>query len=333
MSAAGPRTSALLEVEHLCLSVTVGGELFDAVSDLSFTIERGQIFGLVGESGCGKSITALALIGLLRRPLAYRSGSIRFQGREIQHLGPEAMRQLRGKRIAMVFQEPMTALNPLKTVGRQIAEMFVLHEGMGWHEAGRAAVQALAKVRVAAPEQRVNDYPHQLSGGMRQRVMIAIALACRPDLLLADEPTTALDVTVQAEILELIHDLSAAQGTAVLLISHDLGVIAQSCERVAVMYAGRIVEQAAAEDLFRRPRHHYTRGLIGSLPLLGARVLDAGKGRKLQEIRGMVPAVTEFPAGCSFHPRCDQASQVCIDREPGLTALERGASVRCHHHA
>src|SRR5512140_46640 len=320
--------SALLEVEHLCLSVAVGGKLFDAVTDLSFAIERGQTFGLVGESGCGKSITALALIGLLHRPLAYRSGKIRFKGQEIQNLGPDAMRQLRGRNIAMVFQEPMTALNPLATVGRQIAEMFVLHQGMGWHDADKAAVLALAKVRVAAPEQRVKDYPHQLSGGMRQRVMIAIAMACKPDLLLADEPTTALDVTVQAEILELIHDLSAAQGTAVLLISHDLGVIAQTCERVAVMYAGRIVEQAASGDLFRQPRHPYTRGLIGSLPLLGARAANGNKGRdKLQEIQGMVPAVTSFPAGCCFHPRCDKRTQICIDHDPGLTTLEQGASV------
>jgi peptide/nickel transport system ATP-binding protein len=325
--------SALLEVEHLCLSVAVGGKLFDAVTDLSFAIERGQTFGLVGESGCGKSITALALIGLLRRPLAYRSGKIRFKGQEIQNLGPDAMRQLRGRNIAMVFQEPMTALNPLATVGRQIAEMFVLHQGMGWHEADKAAVLALAKVRVPAPEQRVKDYPHQLSGGMRQRVMIAIALACKPDLLLADEPTTALDVTVQAEILELIDDLSLAEGTAVLLISHDLAVIAQTCERVGVMYAGRMVEQAGSKEIFRQPRHPYTRGLIGSLPLLGARALNADKGRdKLQEIQGMVPAVTAFPAGCCFHPRCDKRTQICIDQDPGLTTLEQGASVRCHHH-
>jgi len=329
-----PGGIALLEVEDLCLSVTAGGKSCDAVADLSFAIERGQIFGLVGESGCGKSITALALMGLLRRPLAWRSGKIRFKGQEIQALGPEAMRHLRGKHISMVFQEPMTALNPLATVGRQIAEMFVLHEGMGWHEAEKAAVRALAKVRVAAPDQRVKDYPHQLSGGMRQRVVIAIALACKPELLLADEPTTALDVTVQAEILELIHDLCAAQGTAVLLISHDLGVIAQSCERVAVMYAGRIVEEAGAQEVFQRPRHHYTRGLISSLPLLGARAINAANGRtKLQEIRGMVPAVTDFPAGCSFHPRCGMATQACIDRAPGLTRLEGGASVRCHHHA
>jgi peptide/nickel transport system ATP-binding protein len=326
--------SALLEVEHLCLSVAVGGKLFDAVTDLSFAIERGQTFGLVGESGCGKSITALALIGLLRRPLAYRSGKIRFKGQEIQNLGPDAMRQLRGRNIAMVFQEPMTALNPLATVGRQIAEMFVLHQGMGWHEADKAAVLALAKVRVPAPEQRVKDYPHQLSGGMRQRVMIAIALACKPDLLLADEPTTALDVTVQAEILELIDDLSLAEGTAVLLISHDLAVIAQTCERVGVMYAGRMVEQASSRDIFRQPRHPYTRGLIGSLPLLGARALNADKGRdKLQEIQGMVPAVTAFPAGCCFHPRCDKRTQICIDHDPALTSLGQGASVRCHHHA
>jgi peptide/nickel transport system ATP-binding protein len=325
--------SALLEVEHLCLSVDVDGKRFDAVTDLSFAIERGETFGLVGESGCGKSITALALIGLLRRPLALRSGTIRFKGREIQDLPPDAMRELRGSQIAMVFQEPMTALNPLATVGRQIAEMFVLHQGMNWQEADRHAVQALAKVHVAAPEQRVKDYPHQLSGGMRQRVMIAIALACKPDLLLADEPTTALDVTVQAEILELIGELSAAEGTAVLLISHDLGVIAQACARVGVMYAGRMVEQAAARDLFRQPRHPYTRGLIGSLPLLGARALHGGKGRtRLQEIQGMVPPVTAFPSGCSFHPRCEKRTQVCIDGDPPLTMLGQGASVRCHHH-
>jgi peptide/nickel transport system ATP-binding protein len=311
----------------------VGGKLFDAVTDLSFAIDRGQTFGLVGESGCGKSITALALIGLLRRPLAYRSGKIRFKGQEIQNLGPDAMRQLRGGHIAMVFQEPMTALNPLASVGRQIAEMFVLHKGMGWHEADQAAVLALANVRVAAPEQRVKDYPHQLSGGMRQRVMIAIALACKPDLLLADEPTTALDVTVQAEILELIGDLSVAQGTAVLLISHDLGVIAQICERVGVMYAGRMVEQANSRDIFQKPRHPYTRGLVGSLPLLGARVLTANEGRtKLQEIPGMVPAVTAFPVGCYFHPRCGEKTQICVDQDPVLTALEQGACVACHHH-
>jgi peptide/nickel transport system ATP-binding protein len=243
------------------------------------------------------------------------------------------MRQLRGRHIAMVFQEPMTALNPLATVGRQIAEMFVLHQGMGWHEAEKSAVHALAKVRVAGPEQRVKDYPHQLSGGMRQRVMIAIALACKPDLLLADEPTTALDVTVQAEILELIDELSLAEGTAVLLISHDLGVIAQTCERVGVMYAGRMVEQASSREIFQKPRHPYTRGLIGSLPLLGARLLNGNSGRtKLQEIQGLVPAVTAFPVGCCFHPRCDQETQICIDQDPALTTLEQGASVRCHHH-
>jgi peptide/nickel transport system ATP-binding protein len=323
----------LLEVEKLCLSVSVGGKLFDAVTDLSFVIDRGQTFGLVGESGCGKSITALALIGLLRQPLAYRSGKIRFKGQEIQNLGPDAMRQLRGRHIAMVFQEPMTALNPLATVGRQIAEMFVLHKGMGWHEADQAAVLALANVRVPAPEQRVKDYPHQLSGGMRQRVMIAIALACKPELLLADEPTTALDVTVQAEILELVGELSVAQGTAVLLISHDLGVIAQICERVGVMYAGRMVEQANSRDIFQKPRHPYTRGLVGSLPLLGARLLNGIGGRtKLQEIPGMVPAVTAFPVGCCFHPRCDEKTQVCVDQEPVLTTLEQGACVVCHHH-
>ena len=248
----------LLEVENLRIDLSIGDQKFPAVQDVSFTIGRGETLGLVGESGCGKSITALALIGLLRHPLSIGGGTIRFDGREIQALSPAQMRKLRGNRISMIFQEPMTALNPLSPVGRQIAEMFVLHKGASWKEAERQAVEALASVRVPAPERRVKDYPHQLSGGMRQRVMIAIALACGPDLLLADEPTTALDVTVQAEILDLIRDLCAERGTAVLMISHDLGLIANMCRRVGVMYAGRIVEERAAEDVFRAPSHPYT---------------------------------------------------------------------------
>ena len=322
---------ALLKVENLRLDLVVGSRRFGAVKDVSFSIGRGETFGLVGESGCGKSITALALIGLLRRPLAFGGGRILFKGREIQHLPDGEMRKLRGNAISMIFQEPMTALNPLSPVGRQIAEMFVLHKGATWHEAERKAVEALANVRVPAPDRRVKDYPHQLSGGMRQREMIAIALACRPDLLLADEPTTALDVTVQAEILELIRDLSAAQGTAVLMISHDLGLIANMCARVGVMYAGRLVEERAAQEVFRAPSHPYTGGLVASLPLLGAR---ASHGRsRLQEISGVVPAVTAFPEGCRFNPRCQARTEICIAQDPEETALPRGGRVRCHHHA
>jgi peptide/nickel transport system ATP-binding protein len=320
----------LLEVENLRIDLTLGGKKFAAVQDVSFNIGRGETFGLVGESGCGKSITALALIGLLRDPLAIGGGTIRFNGREIQSLSPGEMRKLRGNRIAMIFQEPMTALNPLSPVGRQIAEMFVLHKGASWRDAERQAVEALASVRVPAPERRVKDYPHQLSGGMRQRVMIAIALACGPDLLLADEPTTALDVTVQAEILDLIRELSDAKGTAVLMISHDLGLIANMCRQVGVMYAGGLVEQRSADDVFRAPSHPYTNGLVASLPLLGARSLHGRQ--RLKEIAGVVPPVAAFPSGCRFNPRCYAATEVCKLEDPEVTWLTDGGLVRCHHH-
>ncbi|MDD1528682.1 peptide ABC transporter ATP-binding protein [Bradyrhizobium sp. WBOS7] len=321
----------LLEVENLRLDIDVGSGRVAAAEDVSFRIDRGETFGLVGESGCGKSITALALIGLLRPPLAIGGGVIRFEGREIQHLSAARQRELRGNRIAMIFQEPMTALNPVSPVGRQIAEMFVLHKGKSWQEANRLAVEALASVRVPAPERRVKDYPHQLSGGMRQRVMIAIALACGPDLLIADEPTTALDVTVQAEIIELMRNLCAERGTAILMISHDLGLVANVCRRVAVMYAGRIVEERGSADIFRAPSHPYTQGLVDSLPRLGSR---AALGRaRLQEIAGVVPAITNFPDGCRFNPRCAQATEICRRVVPETDLLAAGGLVRCHHHA
>ncbi|MFA5539746.1 MAG: ABC transporter ATP-binding protein [Gemmobacter sp.] len=322
---------SLLEVENLGIDLKVEDRRYPAVKEVSFAIRRGETYGLVGESGCGKSITALALIGLLRPPLYIGGGTIRFKGQEIQAARAGVIRRLRGNSISMIFQEPMTALNPLSPVGRQIAEMFVLHKGATWKEAEKHAIEALAKVRVPAPDRRVKDYPHQLSGGMRQRVMIAIALACGPDLLLADEPTTALDVTVQAEILELIRDLSADIGTAVLMISHDLGLIANMCGRVGVMYAGRLVEERAADEIFRAPSHPYTAGLVASLPLLGAR---ARHGRqRLQEIEGVVPAVTDFPTGCRFNPRCAARTDICIAEDPPETSLPQGGRVRCHHHA
>jgi len=267
----------------------------------------------------------------LRPPLSIGGGVIRFDGREIQHLSAGAQRDLRGNRIAMIFQEPMTALNPVSPVGRQIAEMFVLHKGKSWREANQLAVEALASVRVPAPERRVNDYPHQLSGGMRQRVMIAIALACGPDLLIADEPTTALDVTVQAEIIELMRNLCAERGTAILMISHDLGLVANVCRRVAVMYAGRIVEERGSADIFSAPSHPYTQGLVASLPRLGSR---AALGRtRLKEIAGVVPAISHFPDGCRFNPRCTQATDICRTVVPTADFLEAGGLVRCHHHA
>jgi peptide/nickel transport system ATP-binding protein len=314
----------------LRIDLDAQGRRIAAAEGVSFRIDRGETFGLVGESGCGKSITALAVIGLLRHPLSIGSGKIRFDGREIQNLPPARQRELRGNRIAMIFQEPMTALNPVSPVGRQIAEMFVLHRGKNWREANRLAVEALASVRVPAPERRVKDFPHQLSGGMRQRVMIAIALACEPDLLIADEPTTALDVTVQAEIIELMRDLCAERGTAILMISHDLGLVANVCRRVAVMYAGRIVEQRNSDDIFRSPSHPYTRGLVNSLPRLGGR---AAHGRsRLQEIAGVVPSIAHYPDGCRFNPRCAQVTDICRTTEPPLELLEAGGLVRCHHH-
>jgi peptide/nickel transport system ATP-binding protein len=320
----------LLAVEDLRIDLTAGGIRHAAVDKVSFEIARGETFGLVGESGCGKSITALAIMGLLQRPLAIGGGSIKLDGRPIQSLDPDELRRLRGKRLAMIFQEPMTALNPLLPVGRQIAEMFILHEGASWRDAQRRAVEVLARVRVPAPERRAHDYPHQLSGGMRQRVMIAIALACSPDLLIADEPTTALDVTVQSEIVDLMRELCAANGTAILMISHDLGLVASICRSVGVMYAGRIVEQRSSADVFKSPAHPYTRGLVASLPRLGSRA--AVGRRRLQEVSGVVPSIVDFPPGCRFHPRCDRVTDICKTTEPAVTALPANGLVRCHHH-
>jgi peptide/nickel transport system ATP-binding protein len=323
-------SDTLLEVDDLSIGLAGATGMRLAVEGVSFTIGRGETLGLVGESGCGKSITALAIMGLLQRPLGLAGGRIVLAGRDIQALPTAEMRKLRGARIAMIFQEPMTALNPLKPVGRQIAEMFVLHEGAGWAEAEKRAVECLAQVRVPSPERRAKDYPHQLSGGMRQRVMIAIALACAPDLLIADEPTTALDVTVQAEIVELMRELCAARGTAILMISHDLGLVADICRRVCVMYAGRIVESRASEEVFTAPMHPYTSGLVASLPRLGLR---AAHGRqRLTEIAGLVPAIAAFPAGCRFHPRCAQAMAPCATLVPATTPLPHGGLVRCHLH-
>src|ERR1051325_5841639 len=245
----------LLAVEDLRIDLVMGGKRYAAVDGVSFDISRGETFGLVGESGCGKSITALAIMGLLQRPLEIAGGSIKFDGQSIDNFDADKLRRLRGKRLAMIFQEPMTALNPLLPVGRQIAEMFILHAGASWRDAQRRAVEVLARVRVPAPERRARAYPHHPSGGMRQRVMIATALACSPDLLIADEPTTALDVTVQSEIVDLMRELCAANGTAILMISHDLGLVASMCRSVAVMYAGRLVEQRSSVDVFTSPTH------------------------------------------------------------------------------
>ena len=323
---------ALLEVRGLRTTFKSERGEVRAVDGVDFRLERGRTLGIVGESGCGKSVTALSIMGLVPQPPGrIAGGEVLFEGEDLLKCAPQRMRDLRGDKLAMIFQEPMTALNPVSPVGRQIAEMFVLHKGKDWREANQLAVEALASVRVPAPERRVKDYPHQLSGGMRQRVMIAIALACGPDLLIADEPTTALDVTVQAEIIELMRNLCAERGTAILMISHDLGLVANVCRRVAVMYAGRIVEERSSADIFRACSHPYTQGLVDSLPRLGSR---AALGRtRLQEIAGVVPAIANFPDGCRFNPRCAKATDICRTTAPETTLLDAGGLVRCHHHA
>ena len=314
-------SAPLLEVVDLRIDLAGAGLRYAAVEGVSFSIPRGETVGLVGESGCGKSITALAVMGLLRPPLGIGGGRICFEGREIQALPPSELERLRGRRIAMIFQEPMTALNPLSRVGRQIAEMFVLHEGASWREAQDKAVEALRRVRVPRPERRAKDYPHQLSGGMRQRVMIAIALACAPDLLVADEPTTALDVTVQSEIIDLMQELCAEKGTAILMISHDLGLVASMCRRVGVMYAGRLVEERAAQDVFRAPSHPYTQGLVASLPRLGAR---AAHGAPAAGDQGRGAVDRGLSAGLPFPSPVRVASDVCRRCRAGASRRRRG---------
>lgn len=291
----------LLELKNLSIGLPSRTSPVDLVKDVSFSIMRGEMFGLVGESGSGKSLTALSLMRLLKKPLKITEGEILFDGTDLRTLSERDMRNLRGNRIAMIFQEPMTALNPLSTVGRQIAEMFVLHQGASWDDANKRAVEALASVKVPAPEERVHAYPHQMSGGMRQRVMIAIALACNPALLIADEPTTALDVTVQAEVLRLIAELCSERGTAVLLISHDLGVIANICQRVGVMYGGKLVEERDTYDLFSNPHHPYTQGLLGALPRLGSRQI---KGRqRLVDIDSLITDRSSLTEAFFSEPR------------------------------
>ena len=302
-----------------------------AVDGASFFLDKGEALGIVGESGCGKSVTASSIMRIVPEPPGrIVGGEILFHGEDLTRLSQKQMRRIRGRRIAMIFQEPMTSLNPVFTIGDQIAEMFRLHKSMGKREALDAAAGMLDKVQIPAPRQRVGEYPHQLSGGMRQRAMIAMALACDPELLIADEPTTALDVTVQAQILDLMLALKEETGTAIQMITHDLGVIAEMADRIVVMYAGRVVEEALTVELFQNTLHPYTLGLLNSIPLLGSRT--AGENQALNEIKGMVPSLYNLPDGCKFRQRCTQAMDICGAEEPELTTINPDHAVRCWLH-
>jgi oligopeptide/dipeptide ABC transporter ATP-binding protein len=290
---------------------------------VSLSLPKGRVLGLVGESGCGKTMTALSILNLVPPPGRITAGKILFEGRDLLSLSEAEMRKVRGARISMVFQEPMTALNPVFTVGNQIGEVLTTHQAITSNEALDRSVELLRSVGIPSPEKRVHEYPHQLSGGMRQRVMIAMAIACRPSLILADEPTTALDVTIQAHILELLTRIQAEMGMAMMLVTHDLGLIAERAHEVAVMYAGRIVEKADTQELFSDPLHPYTRGLMASLPRPG----DARRGR-LRTIPGTVPRLSDLPKGCTFSPRCDIRIDQCAT-EPELVEVKPGHRVRC----
>ena len=294
-----------------------------AVDGIDLTIPRGTIVGLVGESGCGKSVTALSVLGLLQPPGQVTAGELDFGGENLRALSPEGLRKLRGDRIAMIFQDPMTSLNPVFPVGKQVDEVLRLHRGLGRKEAKARTVELFRQVGIPDPEARYGAYPRQLSGGLRQRVMIAMAMACEPELLIADEPTTALDVTIQAQILRLMGELRRDHGTAILLITHNMGVVAQLCDYVYVMYAGQIVEAAETFALFREPRHPYTLGLLQAIPSM------EGNGARLHTIRGAVPDLHALPPGCRFCPRCQRAEAPCQAAVPPLTDLGGGHLVRC----
>jgi len=314
----------LLEIEDLKVVFRGDkGRSTHAVDRVDLTVAPGTTLGLVGESGCGKSVTSLAIMGLLPRAGVEIGGRVRFAGVDLLDLPDRSLRDLRGDRLAMVFQEPMTSLNPSYTIGEQIIEAVVRHRGLSRRAARAHAIDMLRRVKIPAPERRIDDYPHRLSGGMRQRVMIAIALSCDPELLIADEPTTALDVTIQAQILDLLRELKASTLSAIILITHDLGVVAEICEEVAVMYAGEIVERAPIDAIFERPGHPYTVGLLGSIPRLDRR------SDRLASVPGRVPSMTALPHGCRFAPRCPFAADICVSAPPPVVAIDDHHWTRC----
>jgi oligopeptide/dipeptide ABC transporter ATP-binding protein len=319
--------TALLEVDNLQTHFQTRAGLVRSVDGVSFRLDEGELLGLVGESGCGKSITALSVMRLISEPGKIVGGSIKFKGEELTTASPERLREIRGNDIAMIFQDPMTSLNPVFTVGDQIAEALRLHRKLDKKAAKIASIEAMREVAIPSPERRVDDYPHQLSGGMRQRVMIAMALACDPELLIADEPTTALDVTIQAQILELIDNLRKTRKLAVLLITHDLGVVAEVADRVCVMYTGKIVEESGVDEIFAKPKHPYTQGLLRSVPKLTEEGVE--RSIRLETIDGTVPSPTNLPAGCHFAPRCQFRMDRCVHGEIPLFDLSNGVKVRC----
>ncbi|AET69411.1 oligopeptide/dipeptide ABC transporter, ATP-binding protein [Desulfosporosinus orientis DSM 765] len=316
----------LLRINNLNVQFRTAEGVFKAVRDVSLSLRSGETLGIVGESGSGKSVTALSIMNLISNPPGEVAGEIYFNGRDMQKLSAEEVRQVRGNEIAMIFQEPMTSLNPIHTCGKQIMEPLLLHKTYSRRDAKAGTLELLKRVGIPLPEQRFKEYPHQLSGGMRQRVMIAMALACRPKLLLADEPTTALDVTIQAQILELMKDLRQETGSAIIMITHDLGIISEMCHRVVVMYAGQVVESGPLKELIRNPLHPYTEGLLKSIPAI------TKVKQRLHSIEGTVPSPFNMPRGCSFQPRCSYATALCAEKVPDLSQVAEDREVRCWRH-
>jgi oligopeptide transport system ATP-binding protein len=326
----GQSSSVLLEIKGLKTHFFSDEGVSPAVDGVDLRVHKGETLGIVGESGCGKSVTALSIMRLIPDPPGrITAGEILLDGQNLLELSADQMRRIRGNRISMIFQEPMTSLNPVYTIGNQIAEAVRLHQKLSPRDAMDRSLEMLKLVGIPAPERRVNEYPHQLSGGMRQRAMIAMALSCNPALLIADEPTTALDVTIQAQILDLMGDLKTELSTAIILITHDLGVIAESAARVVVMYAGKVVEAADVIRIFETPLHPYTAGLLQSIPRIDQR---KKKRERLMEIKGVVPIPSHLPPGCAFHPRCPEAIEICAREAPQLKAAEDGHQVRCWLH-
>lgn len=312
----------LLSIQNLSVAFPTEDGPACAVNHLSLELEAGKVLGVVGESGCGKSMTSMAVLRLIPQPGYISEGSIHFKGQNLLTLSPEEIRKVRGAQIALIPQDPLTSLNPVYTIGDQIIEILTLHQGLNKQDAKKRAIELLDMVRIPNSKDRINEYPHQFSGGMRQRVMIAMALSCTPSLLIADEPTTALDVTVQAQILELLREIRKEHQTAIMLITHDLGVVAEMCDEVAVMYAGRVVEKASVLDLFKAPKHPYTWGLLNSLPTMNR--------SRLEPIEGQPPSITEMPPGCTFEPRCEKRMPICKTRFPLAAEMSDSHAVSCY---